>query len=32
MLVNHKIIENLCKDAGEKRTRKGKNLQKLTVE
>lgn len=26
MLVNHRILENLCKDAGEKRTRKSKSL------
>ena len=24
MLVNHKILENLCKDAGEKRTQKAR--------
>ncbi len=32
MLINHKILEELCKDAGEKRVRKSKSLQKLTAE
>lgn len=29
MLVNHKIIENLCKDAGEKRTQKARAYKSL---
>lgn len=29
MLVNHKILENLCKDAGEKRTQKARAYQRL---
>ena len=27
MLVNHKILENLCKDAGEKRVQKAKKYK-----
>lgn len=29
MLINHKILENLCKDAGEKRTQKARAYKSL---
>lgn len=29
MQVNHKILENLCKDAGEKRTQKARAYKSL---